>query len=136
MQSGTDVPEHNKSVVKARVRVSRRDNPYPKIDTFNDYLMIRENEIQYRRNNGITPELLEVLLLVVNYFKMFNSAVNAYVLAKRLGGVGQVQVMSCKQQLDRLVIKGYAELLGRSKKGSNVYIPSEKALRELSELIK
>ena len=131
------VSHDNRKLLSDVVRASKRDNPYLNSLTINQYLVLKESEVLYKSYNHLTPELFDMLTLVCRLFKKSHKALTSYVIAKLLhpDKNGTSILMNVRHKLDRLVLKGYAEVIfitGRSKG----YIPTEKAYKELSELIK
>ena len=136
MNGITTLVNHNNAVM-SRLRKAKRDYPDNLNITFEQYLDLKSKEILFRYHNGFTPELFEMLNIVVRLFRESNKAVNSYIIGKMLSpsDSGKSIVMGVRHKLDRLVNRGYAERIGKSGK-CILYVPTVKAIKELSELIK
>lgn len=122
---------------KAMLGLSTRDNHISNNLTLTDYLVLKECEVLYRLNNQLSPELFDLLTIFVKLFTETRKAITSYALTKltNRNSLTGCNIMNTRQKLTRLVDRGYAEIIGKSAK-CILYIPTERAYKELSELIK
>ncbi len=135
--NGTMVLTQSNNAVRSKAMAYSRDNNLSNYLTLDLYLQMRYNEYVFKCRNKFTPQLFDLLNVVVKMFSSGRKPLNSYVIAKVMQpeDYGSNAVMGVKHKLDRLVKKGYAERIGTQGK-SILYIPTERAYKELSELIK
>lgn len=123
---------------KALKEVKKRDNPLISINSTEWYIRMINKMMVWRRKNGISAEGSELLLYVYSVFKEKGSGVtsymvcNTYYLSKDVKGS---ELQNCRKKLVTLEKRGMLSKLGKSAFGSYVYVPSVKAIEEISEFI-
>jgi hypothetical protein len=111
------------------------DNLYTNPISLEQYMLLRENEVIYRRSVKLTPEALDLLLTICSSYLKTGKSITAYYIGKLLNSTSTGEFRNVKFKLSRLIEKGYVEVVGTTK-NAYLYAPTLKALRELEELVK
>lgn len=126
-----------KNVIKRRKKSKKElDNPsITSIDT-KIYLDLMSKLMVFRRKNGLTVVGLELLIYCYNEFLQSNDGVTARVLCKAYGMLLPSEIQNTRNKLDTLCKRGYLLKIGSTCNGASLYIPTVKAITDLSAIFK
>ena len=114
------------------------DNPSYNLSATNSYVKMVKRLMGYRRKYRISPEASEMLIYIYSLYMDNNAGVTVYSIAKVFStGVSVTsELTSVRNKIQALEAKGLMLNIGSSKSGSFIYIPTVKAINDLSELFK
>lgn len=118
-------------------KIEALDNPLKtSINTFG-YLKLISIMSIYRRREKLSIEGCELLIYMYFLYLDTNSGVTAYGIASLYKDVHRngSEVQSMRNKLNNLVIGGFASKVGISSSGGVLYIPSDKAINDISNII-
>lgn len=133
----SEVLKSSKTVFKGVKReIESMDKPLTDDRMLNKFIDVISNSIIYRRKKGISSQCMDVLLVLYSCYLKSGSGVTIYGLSGIMTSISHagVEYRNLKYKFDILEDHGFIARSGKSLGKAYLYIPTSKAIEDISRL--